>query len=319
MRLLQLKDEGEFSLVEFVGKNIPRYAILSHTWGEDHEEVTFNDLVKGIASTRPAGYRKILFCAKRAVHDHLQYVWVDTCCIDKSSSTELAEAVNSMFRWYHNAAKCYVYLSDLSTNDSAQNESFQQTWKLEFQKSKWFTRGWTLQELLAPKFVDFFSVEGEHIGNRELLVQEIHDITRIPIHALQGTPLSHFSVEERMFWANHRKTKREEDAAYCLLGIFDIHMPLIYGEGRQKALSRLLKEIGEFSTHKSSALPSTLSTVPYVRNPDFVDRPEILTWIREKSIAPTSRTDVTSRDRIELSARRVALVGVGGVGYVCYT
>ena len=120
MRLLRLEDNGEFRLVEFVGKNIPRYAVLSHTWEVDEEEVTFKDLVDGVGKSK-SGYSKIRFCGKQAGKDGLQLFWVDTCCIDKSSSAELLEAINSMFRWYHNAAKCYVYLSDVLIDSSIVN------------------------------------------------------------------------------------------------------------------------------------------------------------------------------------------------------
>jgi len=243
MRLLQLQDDGGFGLIEVFGKNIPQYAILSHTWGGDYEEITFRDLIENAYKSK-VGYRKLTFCGQQAVKDNLQYFWVDTCCIDKSSSAELSEAINSMFRWYHEAAKCYVYLSDVSVGSSTGTGlPLQQEWRLVFQHSRWFTRGWTLQELLAPKSVEFFSVEGERLGDRDSMVQELHDITGISAQALQGRPLPRFSVEERMSWAAKRETKREEDAAYSLLGIFDIHMPLIYGEGRKKALIRLGKEI----------------------------------------------------------------------------
>ncbi|KAI9775850.1 MAG: hypothetical protein M1839_000724, partial [Geoglossum umbratile] len=234
MRLLRLEDDGEFSLVEFVGKNIPSYAVLSHTWGSDDEEVTFNDLVNSAGKSK-AGYRKIHFCGKQAANDGLQFFWVDTCCIDKSSSAELSEAINSMFRWYQDAARCYVYLSDVSVST--------RRWKMAFKKSRWFTRGWTLQELIAPGSVEFFSVEGEPLGDKKSLEQTLHEITGIATQALRGSPLSYFRTDERMSWAAKRQTSREEDAAYSLLGIFNIHMPLIYGEGGQKALSRLLKEI----------------------------------------------------------------------------
>ncbi|KAI9775014.1 MAG: hypothetical protein M1839_001614 [Geoglossum umbratile] len=244
MRLLQLEDGGEFSLVEFVGKNIPRYAILSHTWGSDDEEVTFNDLTNGTGKDRP-GYRKIRFCGKQAANNGLQFFWVDTCCIDKSSSAELSEALNSMFRWYQNAARCYVYLSDVSVSTSDGDDEFSRGWKPAFKKSRWFTCGWTLQELIAPASVEFFSKEKERLGDKQSLEQTLYEITGIAIEALRGSPLSYFSVDERMLWVAKRQTKREEDEAYSLLGIFDIHMPLIYGEGRQKALSQLLKEIKE--------------------------------------------------------------------------
>src|SRR6266536_4166626 len=114
MRLLKLKDDGEFNLIEFIGDKIPRYAILSHTWGADGEEVTFKDISECTARSK-AGYTKISFCGEKAASDGLEYFWVDTCCIDKSSSAELQEAITSMFRWYQNAAQCYVYLSDVST------------------------------------------------------------------------------------------------------------------------------------------------------------------------------------------------------------
>ena len=243
MRLLQLQDDGGFGLIEVFGKNIPQYAILSHTWGADYEEITLRDLTENAYKSK-VGYRKLTFCGQQAAKYNLQYFWVDTCCIDKSSSAELSEAINSMFRWYHEAAKCYVYLSDVSVGSpTGTGLPLQQKWRLAFQHSRWFTRGWTLQELLAPKSVEFFSVEGERLGGRGSMVQELHDITGISAQALQGRPLPQFSVEERMSWAAKRETKREEDAAYSLLGIFDIHMPLIYGEGRKKALIRLGKEI----------------------------------------------------------------------------
>ncbi|KAI3572531.1 hypothetical protein IWW34DRAFT_763272 [Fusarium oxysporum f. sp. albedinis] len=254
MRLLRVGNDGEFSLAEFVGDNIPPYTILSHTWGEDCEEVTFKDLVEGTGKSK-LGYEKIRFCGKQSANDNLQFFWVDTCCIDKSSSAELLEAINSMFHWYHNAAKCYAYLSDVSISGSVRNTlSSQQTWKTAFRHSRWFTRGWALQELVAPTCVEFFSLEGERLGDKESMVQEIQEITGISIQALQGSPLSRFGVHERMSWARSRDTKREEDAAYSLLGIFGVHMPLIYGEGRRNAFIRLKREIQESSRNYGSEL-----------------------------------------------------------------
>lgn len=233
MRLLRFED-GKFSLAEYV-RDIPPYAILSHTWGADHEEVSFKDLVKNTNDSRP-GYEKLRFCGQRAADDGLQYFWVDTCCIDKSSSAELSEAINSMFQWYRKAVKCYAYLSDVSTTGPSQDKQL-------IQKSRWFSRGWTLQELIAPASVEFFSVEGHRIGDKHSLQHILHETTGIPIEALQGSSLSQFTINERMSWAERRETKREEDAAYSLLGLFDIHMPLIYGEGREKAFNRLRREI----------------------------------------------------------------------------
>jgi hypothetical protein len=155
MRLLKFQD-GKPSMVEFFGDEIPSYAILSHTWGSNEEEVTFKDIVKDTGKLK-AGYAKIQFCMKQAATNGLQFSWVDTCCIDKSSSAELQEAINSMFLWYRNAAKCYVYLSDVLLEKSIESLPSPQTWKLAFQCSMWFTRGWTLQELIAPTSVEFFS------------------------------------------------------------------------------------------------------------------------------------------------------------------
>jgi hypothetical protein len=245
MRLLRLEDDGEFSLAEFVGRNIPRYAILSHTWRADGGEVTFKDIVDGAGRSR-AGYNKIRFCGEQAAKDGLQFFWVDTCCIDKSSSAELSEAINSMFRWYRNATKCYVYLSDVSIDVSNQStQSSQLPYELAFRQSRWFTRGWTLQELLAPLSVEFFSREGKQLGDKKSLELQIHEITGIAVRALQGSPLSQFSVSERISWAAKRQTTIEEDQVYCLLGIFDTHLPLIYGEGMEHAFHRLRKEIPE--------------------------------------------------------------------------
>jgi heterokaryon incompatibility protein (HET) len=242
MRLLKLcNTPGEFSLTNFdFGVDIPRYAILSHTWGEG--EVIFKDMMDGTGRSKP-GYDKIRFCGEQARRDGFQYFWIDTCCIDKSSSEELQEAITSMFRWYRDAAICYVYLADVPRPAlGADDKSSQMQWE-SFRRSRWFTRGWTLQELVAPASVKFFSKEGEQLGNKESLERHIHEVTGIPIKALRDSSLSDFSIFERMLWAEKRETTREEDMAYSLLGIFDVCMPLIYGEGREKASKRLREEI----------------------------------------------------------------------------
>ena len=249
MRLLAYNNDGEFSLTQFFGDDIPdQYAILSHRWGP--EEVTVADLTDGTGKGM-AGYSKIRFCGEQARRDGLQYFWVDTCCIDKSNAVELQEAITSMFRWYQNAAKCYVYLSDVSTakrKRSASQSEF--AWESAFRTSRWFTRGWTLQELLAPSSVEFFSQEGNRLGDKKSLERQIHEITGIAVSAIHGASLSQFSVEERLLWAENRQTTREEDKAYSLLGIFDVYMPLIYGEGRDNALNRLKEEINKPSKGK---------------------------------------------------------------------
>jgi Heterokaryon incompatibility protein (HET) len=241
MRLLEYKNDGKFSLTTDFGGKTPQYAILSHTW--EAEEVTFKDLVDGTGKSK-AGYRKIQFCGEQARRDGLQYFWVDTCCIDKSNSTELAKAINSMFRWYRNAAKCYVYLSDVWARKRKASDRFSEyTWESAFRGSRWFTRGWTLQELLAPRSVEFFSQEGKGLGDKRALERQVYESTGIAVSALQGTSLSQFGVDERLSWAKNRQTTYEEDEAYSLLGIFNVYMPLIYGEGKEHALQRLREEI----------------------------------------------------------------------------
>lgn len=244
MRLLLRTDTGELTLTkDLVGdENIPPYAILSHTWGSDDEEVTFADVTNGTGKHK-AGYKKILFCGEQSQKDGLQYFWIDTCCINKANWTELAEAITSMFRWYRNATKCYVYLSDVSTRKRAHDQSVPK-WESDFRSSRWFTRGWTLQELLAPKVVEFFSGEGDYLGDKTTLEHKIHETTGIPHAALRGAPLSDFSTDERMRWASKRATKKKEDRAYCLLGIFNVFIPLIYGE-EDNAFNRLKDAINQ--------------------------------------------------------------------------
>jgi hypothetical protein len=197
MRLLQRKPNGELILCEFIGTDIPTYAILSHTWGPDSEEVSFYDIGTG-KDKRKIGYGKIQFCARQAAVDGLQYFWVDTCCIDKKNAVELSEALNSMFRWYQKAARCYVFLPDVSTAD---HQSSLPTWELAFRKSRWFTRGWTLQELIAPTKVEFFTSDGKRLGDRSSLEDVIYEVTGIARRALNGDTLANFSVDERMSWA----------------------------------------------------------------------------------------------------------------------
>ncbi|KAF2963124.1 hypothetical protein GQX73_g10456 [Xylaria multiplex] len=239
MRLLTTQPDGSLALTEDLNEDIPQYAILSHTWGSDNEEVTFRDISEGTGQQKE-GYRKIEFCRDWAASDRLRYFWVDTCCIDRSNSTELSEAINSMFRWYQTATKCYVYLSDVSKSDAEHvNEPLQSTWKGEFRKTRWLTRSWTLQELIAPSSVEFFGRDGQRLGNKKSLEQLLHDTTKISIDALRGYSLSNISIDERMSWSSGRNAKRPEDKAYSLMGIFNVYMPLLYGEGEEEAILRL--------------------------------------------------------------------------------
>jgi hypothetical protein len=259
MRLLHIRNREGFTWTEdLTGERIPPYAILSHTWKEE-QEVTFADLKEldnavDVDAQNKEGYQKLRFCAEQAKRDGLDYFWVDTCCIDKSNNTELSEAINSMFRWYQNAAKCYVYLSDVENNASEGGS------ESAFKQSRWFKRGWTLQELLAPHSVEFFSKGGARLGDKESLKHTIHEVSGIPLEALSGSDLSEFGVAERFSWAENRQTSREEDSAYCLLGIFGIYMSLIYGEGKAHAMKRLQKEVQEATEDTTGAVMNSTKT-----------------------------------------------------------
>jgi hypothetical protein len=243
MRLLKYEEDGELNIISFDDRAVPPYAILSHTWGEDAEEVTFADLGHSHSKDK-RGYKKIRFCGQQAQQDNLHYFWVDTCCIDKANKAEHSLAIQSMFRWYRNAARCYVYLSDVITSPhAAVEETSQPLWNSELRRSKWFTRGWTLQELLAPVSVEFFTKNWQKLGDKISLVQHIYEITGITHLALEGAPLSKFSVNERLRWKEGRNTKREEDGAYSLLGIFNVDLAPLYGEGAAGAFKRLMDEI----------------------------------------------------------------------------
>ncbi|KAF1967661.1 HET-domain-containing protein, partial [Bimuria novae-zelandiae CBS 107.79] len=243
MRLLQYSESDELSIHSFDDGAIPPYAILSHTWGEDGDEVTFADLRTG-DSIAKRGYEKIRFCGHQARQDGLQYFWVDTCCIDKTNKAELSYAIRSMFRWYQNATRCYVYLSDVSTRKRKFDDLLGKfTWEPTFRTSRWFTRGWTLQELLAPRTVEFFSWEWERLGDKISLKSLVHKITGISHEALDGAPLSQFSSDQRLRWKGDRETKREEDVWYSLAGILDVEIAPAYSEGAASAFRRLMDEI----------------------------------------------------------------------------
>jgi len=218
MRLLKCKSDNDgFEPVTFHLDDLPPYAILSHTW-TDGQEVTYDELQAGTGKGK-AGFAKIRFCGERAAQDGLEYFWIDTCCIDRLNRAELQKAIASMFRWYQRAEKCYVYLADVSTKPGKRkrkrhDDVVQNTCEEGFRESRWFTRGWTVQELLAPTSVEFFSKEGSYLGDKKSRQQEIHEVTGIPIPALQGERLSQFSVKQRFSWIEPRQTSQEEDLAY---------------------------------------------------------------------------------------------------------
>ena len=232
MRLLNTK---RLELAEFQG-NVPDYAILSHTWEE--EEVVFKDL-ENKTYEHKAGWKKITKCCAVARGDGWHWVWIDTCCIDKSSSSELSEAINSMFNWYHDAQVCYAYLSDYSVpdQDSGTDSSLGRGM---FHRSKWFKRGWTLQELIAPRMLWFVDKTWTFVGSRAVLANAVELATGISPRNMRKYRTC--GVAQKFSWATGRETTRTEDLAYCLLGLFNINMPLLYGEGN-KAFLRLQQEI----------------------------------------------------------------------------
>lgn len=208
-----------------------KYAILSHTWGDG--EVSFQDFHRHGRELKE-GFKKIRGCCNQARKDKIDWVWIDTCCIDKTDISELSEAINSMYNWYQSSAACYVLLEDVRPRQWA----FPQ----EFDDARWFKRGWTLQELIAPKHLYFFANDWSRLGSKWGLQQRIGAITGIPSEVLLDGKMKQCCVAQRMSWAARRDTSRVEDGAYCLMGLFGVNMPLIYGEGR-KAFQRLQQEI----------------------------------------------------------------------------
>ncbi|KAK1834626.1 heterokaryon incompatibility protein-domain-containing protein [Podospora conica] len=236
MRLINVATE---ELEEFVTP--PVYAILSHTWGDC--EITFEAMSSRASEVHTRKeYAKIRGAIDEAKKRDIEYLWVDTCCIDKRSSAELSEAINSMFQWYKDAWVCFAFLEDLDQDAIVEKE---------LGKCRWFTRGWTQQELIAPRELWFFDRGWSARGTRKTLCVLLGTITGVQPDVLVGiTMLRDVLTAVKMSWAAFRKTTRQEDVAYCLLGIFDVNMPLLYGEG-PKAFIRLQEEIIKRSTDTS--------------------------------------------------------------------
>jgi hypothetical protein len=235
---MRLIHTSSFNQSAFFGDTIPRYTVLSHTWGS--EEVTFQDYSALDLYNEGAlrGYLKIRYLCEQARRYECDWAWIDTACIDKTSSAELSEAINSMMSWYRSAAICYAYLDDVTDMSN-------------FKESRWFTRGWTLQELLAPQLVKFYGKDWKDLGTKSTLATEIFTVTKIHKVVLE-TPevMDQFSIATRMSWAARRETTRVEDIAYSLLGIFNVNMSPIYGEGI-RAFIRLQQEIIKTSNDES--------------------------------------------------------------------
>jgi hypothetical protein len=265
---MKLINTSTLELHDFYLADIPPYAILSHTWSDG--EVNFQEMSSKNCSSKK-GFAKIARTCQIALADGLEYAWVDTCCIDKSSSAELSEAINSMYQWYAKAAFCYVFLEDLPSDG---------TWDLAekaLPTCRWFTRGWTLQELLAPRIasnVRFYDKKFFYRGSKVEFVNAISKCTGVPRDVLMGVDaIAKYSVASKMSWAARRKTTRLEDSAYCLLGIFDVNMPLLYGEGG-KAFRRLQEEIIKrhndltIFSWKTSRLPNTRVLGLFAESPE---------------------------------------------------
>ncbi|KAI8654192.1 HET domain-containing protein [Fusarium sp. Ph1] len=273
MRLLHTTN---LELVSFIGKPVkerPRYAILSHRWKDD--EFLFEEARNGISQhlqNPRTGLQKILNACDKARQNNLDYIWVDTCCIDKSSSAELSEAINSMFKWYMESSNCYVFMDDVTLQEDGVMGNFDD--------SRWFTRGWTLQELIAPHGLFFFDRDWKYMCRRDEIASRLEEITGITQSILQRAhifpppaaphpwtepkfqcpgcghidqvkaELMEEPISRKMIWAANRVTTRPEDTSYCLLGLFDINMPLLYGEG-ENAFWRLQEEILKKSPDQS--------------------------------------------------------------------
>jgi hypothetical protein len=242
---LQIRDHDSHAITE----DDFDYAILSHVW---EREVSYQEMLQDprpTTLTEKFGYAKIEGACSQALNDGYQLIWIDTCCIGKSSSAELSEAINSMYAWYKHSSICYAYLFDVPSKkynslplSSSQHSAL---WNKRFSESKWFSRWWTLQELLAPSQVVLYSREWADIGTKATLQKEISKRTRIKTSVLVNNPKGNIDlacVAEKMSWAAERNTTRPEDIAYCLMGIFGMHMPILYGEGKD-AFIRLQKEI----------------------------------------------------------------------------
>ncbi|KAI1263838.1 heterokaryon incompatibility protein-domain-containing protein [Xylariaceae sp. FL1019] len=244
-----LINTSTLELEEFINHPKRQYVIFSHTWGEC--ETSFRAWKKRRDVQSP-GYVKVKKFVNIAHESGYRYAWADTYCINKESSAELSEAINSMFKYYEDAAECYVFLSDLPTVAEIDDDgnSYNQRRKA-FLKSRWFTRGWTLQELLAPSAITFFDRGWDTWGSKDTLTADIASAAGVPPKVLdKSLSIQSYPIACRMSWASRRVTIRPEDIAYCLLGIFDIHMPLLYGEG-DRAFIRLQEEICKRTNDKS--------------------------------------------------------------------
>lgn len=231
-------------LEEFPRRPPDDYAILSHTWNSvASAEALYSDIKSNGLAGCPdkPGKRKVEGCCKRAKAEGFKYVWTDSCCIDKSNAVELGEAINSMYRWYRESVVCYAYMEDVPNEDNVLDPG------AAFSQSRWFTRGWTLQEMLAPPELHFYDASWDKIAAKQDIIHELETITGVPRQSLLGFDPSttEATVAQRMSWAARRTTTRDEDRSYSLLGLFDVNLPMIYGEGGRNAFVRLQQAVLE--------------------------------------------------------------------------
>ncbi|KAK4495999.1 hypothetical protein PRZ48_013267 [Zasmidium cellare] len=272
MRLLNV---NSLEFCEFYNRPIPSYVIASHRWAsgerEEDREATYLEVKEG-RSTNTTGFKKVRNFAEyvRTRIPGVEWLWVDTCCVNKQDAQELTEAINSMFRWYSAAAVCLAWMADVDNAHDHQG----------FKSSGWFKRGWTLQELLAPSLVVFLSKDWRIMGHKSSDTSNSNEVSLDPgpslnaiITQITGIPekvLLDFqngkalSVEERLAWMKDRRTTREEDMSYCLVGILDAPMVAIYGEGGDKARRRLLAEVSRDDSY--------LERLPVAQGAAFDDR-----------------------------------------------
>ncbi|KAK4569973.1 hypothetical protein LTR86_002943 [Recurvomyces mirabilis] len=245
IRLLHTRD---LTFKDCRGTRIPRYAILSHRWRDP--EISYQDFMERQSNRghRQVGFHqghdKVKKFCEMASERGFDYVWIDTCCIDKKSSAELTEALNSMWEWYRRSDECYAFLWDLPNLQRTRGQPSTPEIDKALRASDWFTRAWTLQELLAPKKLYIVTREWQILGSRDGgLTPILSKITGIAPQYMTGhTDVHSASIATRMSWASRRTATEIEDTAYCLMGIFDVNMPLLYGE-REKAFMRLQREI----------------------------------------------------------------------------
>ena len=254
---LRRRVERRTKVLEFRDDEATEYAILSHRW-IDPTEVDYEEMVNLAKMDREErdeirgrlGYKKIIDTCKQAKQDGYKWVWIDTCCIDKRSSAELSEAINSMYRWYENAKTCYAYLHDVDGPSFPTKENYEKHYKSN-RWPEWFSRGWTLQEMIAPQNLLFFNKDWQPIGDKKSLAGTLKTITKVPEHILvDGLEGNRPCVAQIISWAAKRTTTRVEDKAYSLMGLLDVNMPMLYGEGK-KAFHRLQLEIIRSSNDQS--------------------------------------------------------------------